>query len=393
MTSALPHPVARLPEEWLASLSQIGERKFRASQVFRWIHQHGVLDPSAMTDLSVALRAHLQGEGLGPVGAIAHQHTAPDGTIKAVLRLGDDASIETVLIPMRLEYHGPRDAEDTAAPELASIGDADLGAIDDEPDEEDVDDGTMERVTQCISSQVGCAMKCAFCASGVPGLRRQLGAEEIVGQVLIGRSLLSPSQRLRNLVFMGSGEPLHNYEAVARAIRLLTHRQGVALSRRRITVSTVGLTDGIARLGEDFEGKVGLAVSLHAADDETRQALVPSNKRWPLASIVKALAAYPLPPRRRITIEYALIEGRNDRLSDARKLAKLLAGLRVKINLIPMNPVDHAGFMPPAMERIQQFRMALVDAGYTCLVRKRRGDDISAACGQLVTRLAPRGKP
>jgi 23S rRNA (adenine2503-C2)-methyltransferase len=371
MTPAPVHPAARLPEEWVEPVARAGQRAFRAGQVFRWIHQRGVLAPAAMTDLPLAFREQLAKEGLGPIASVAHQHVASDGTTKLVVAFGDGANIETVLIPMG---HG----------RVSESDDADVAALEDD-DEEEAE--PAERVTQCISTQVGCAMKCAFCASGVPGLRRQLGAEEIVAQVLIGRSLLAPTHRLRNLVFMGSGEPLHNYDALARAIRLMSHPDGLGLSKRRMTVSTVGLTEGIARLGADFEGKVGLAVSLHAADDETRGALVPSNTRWPLQEILKALRAYPLPTRRRITIEYALIQGRNDSDQDARKLSALLRGLRVKINLIPLNPVQHAGLRPPTPDRVEAFQNILVDAGYTCLLRRRRGDDISAACGQLVTRL------
>jgi 23S rRNA (adenine2503-C2)-methyltransferase len=367
------HPAARLPQEWAEALQAAGERSFRAEQVFRWIHARGVLDPAAMTDLPKALRERLAAEGLQPVASVAHEHVAADGTTKLLVRMHDAALIETVLIPMGTDGGAGSD-------------DADLASLDDDDEDEEPEAAGTERVTQCISTQVGCAMKCAFCASGVAGLQRQLGAEEILAQPLLGRSLLTERQRLRNLVFMGSGEPLHNYDAVARAIRVLSHPLGIGMSRRRITVSTVGLTEGIARLGRDFEGKVGLAISLHAADDATRAALVPSNKRWPLDSIVRAMHDYPLPGHRRLTVEYALIAGRNDRDDDARKLARLLRGLRVKVNLIPMNRVDHASFAPPTHPRVLTFQRILVEAGYTCLLRKRRGDDISAACGQLGTR-------
>lgn len=370
------HGEAFLPEEWQDWLLQVKERGFRAKQIFRWIHERGVIDPAGMTDQPSSLRQRLAQAGLGPVAKIAHEHTSADGTTKIVVQLKDGASIESVLIPMRPAHES----------------DADAAAVDDEDDdelEEQEEPGAepVERVTQCISTQVGCAMKCAFCASGVPGLRRQLFPEEIEAQALLGRALLNPGQRLRNVVFMGSGEPLHNYDALARAIRLMSHKDGLALSRRRITVSTVGLTEGIERLGRDFEGRVGLAISLHAADDETRSRIVPSNKRWSLDKIVSAMRQYPLPPRRKITVEYALIDGINDRDTDARKLAALLRGVRVKINLIPMNPVDHAGFQPPSQQRVLVFQRVLQDAGYTCLIRRRRGDDVSAACGQLVTRL------
>ncbi|MEJ7734677.1 MAG: 23S rRNA (adenine(2503)-C(2))-methyltransferase RlmN, partial [Polyangiaceae bacterium] len=273
-----------------------------------------------------------------------------------------------------------------------SLDDADAAVAEDE-DEDGEDagaDATADagaapavRVTQCISTQVGCAMGCVFCASGVAGLKRHLGAEEIVGQVLLGRALLGEGERLRNVVLMGMGEPLHNYEATARALRLLTHPQGIGLSPRRITVSTSGLVPEIARLGADFQGQMGLAISLHAADDETRSALMPINKRYPLAALLDALRAYPLPKRRRITIEYTLVAGKNDDPTEARKLARLLRGLRVKINLIPMNPIEHSTLGPPDMARVEAFQRVLLDAGYSCFVRRRRGDDVAAACGQL----------
>jgi 23S rRNA (adenine2503-C2)-methyltransferase len=211
-----------------------------------------------------------------------------------------------------------------------------------------------------------------FCATGKVGLVRGLGAAEIVAQVALARRHLADDEYLRNLVFMGMGEPLHHYEETARAIRLLTHPEGLGMGPRRITVSTVGLTPGIRRLGEDFAGKVGLAVSLHAPDDETRSRIVPMNRRYPLSELRAALASYPLPKRRRITIEYTLMEGVNDSLGHARELARVLAGLRVKVNLIPMNPVAGSAF-----------REELSRRKLSAFVRARRGDEVAAACGQL----------
>jgi 23S rRNA (adenine2503-C2)-methyltransferase len=226
-------------------------------------------------------------------------------------------------------------------------------------------------------------MGCVFCASGVAGLKRNLGADEIVAQVLVGRSRLEPNEQLRNVVFMGMGEPLHNYEATARALRLLTHADGVALSSRRITVSTSGLVPEIARLGADFGGNIGLAVSLHASDDRVRGGLMPINKKYPLAVLMDALRAYPLPRRRRITIEYTLVAGRNDTPEEAERLGRLLRGLPVKINLIPMNPIAASSLGPSAFAGVLAFQRILCDAGYSCFIRRRRGDDVSAACGQL----------
>ena len=179
------------------------------------------------------------------------------------------------------------------------------------------------------------------------------------------------------------GEPLHNYDATVRALRLLTHPDGVALSARRVTVSTSGLVPEIARLGADFSGNIGLAVSLHAADDETRSRLMPINKKYPLASLMKALRDYPLPRRRRITIEYTLVEGRNDAPSAAKALSSLLRGIPVKVNLIPMNPIASSALGPPDLGRVLEFQKILCDGGYSCFIRRRRGDDVSAACGQL----------
>jgi 23S rRNA (adenine2503-C2)-methyltransferase len=230
-------------------------------------------------------------------------------------------------------------------------------------------------------------MGCVFCASGVAGLKRHLGPEEIVAQVLLGRSMLDHTdagEALRNVVYMGMGEPLHNYDAVARSLRLLTHPEGIDLSSRRVTVSTSGLVPEIGRLGADFGGQVALAISLHAADDATRSALMPVNRRYPLAELMGALRSYPLPKRRRITVEYTLVAGKNDDPSEAKKLAKLLRGVPVKINLIPMNPIEASTLGPPGGDRVAAFQEVLVAAGYSCFVRRRRGDDVAAACGQLV---------
>jgi 23S rRNA (adenine2503-C2)-methyltransferase len=333
------HPVARLPEEWRESLAQRNERPYRAQQIFKWIHARGVMDPQQMTDVPAPLRQWLA-----------------DATRKLLVRMADGATVETVLIP------------------AASRDDADAAALDEDDD---------PRVTQCISTQVGCAMGCVFCASGVAGLKRNLGPHEIAAQVMLGRAALDPGEELRNIVLMGMGEPLHNYESTARALRLLTHPMGPNLSPRRITVSTSGLVPEIARLGADFQGQIGLAVSLHAADDEARSRLMPINRKYPLPQLMDALRAYPLPKRRRIFIEYTLIAGKNDELSEANKLARLLRDLPVKINLIPMNPIEASPLGAPPMESVYAFQQRLIDQGYTCFVRKRRGDDVSAACGQL----------
>jgi 23S rRNA (adenine2503-C2)-methyltransferase len=367
------HPLARTPEEWRDALAARGEPAYRALQIFRWLHARGLTDARAMTDLPIALREALAAEGLAAPSAAEHVHRSADRTRKLLVRLRDGAAVETVLLPV-----GPLD------------DDADIAAANDEEEPSAArGEGAQTRVTQCVSTQVGCAMACVFCASGVAGLKRHLGAEEIVGQVLAGRAALEHGEALRNVVFMGMGEPLHNYDAVARAIVLMTHPEGMGLARRRITVSTAGLAPEILRLGRDFDGQVGLAVSLHHPVDARRSALVPINKRHPLAELVAAMRAYPLPRGRRITVEYVLIAGENDGDEEARLLATLLAGLRVKLNLIPMNPIAGSPLGPPSGDRVAAFQRIVCDAGHICFVRRRRGDDVAAACGQLALRGAP----
>ena len=366
-------PLARMPEEWAQALAPLGGRAFHAKQVFRWVQARSVLEPAKMTDLPAALRAKLETLELPRTLEIAQERRAADDTRKLLVRMKDGATVETVLIP---GVTGPKG-------QLPSPVQA-MEEGDDEGDEEPPpEQGEPVRVTQCISTQVGCAMGCIFCASGVAGLKRHLGADEIIAQVLAGRARLDPGERLSNVVYMGMGEPLANYEATARSLRLLTHPDGIGLSARRITVSTSGLVPEIARLGADFGGRIGLAISLHAADDETRTRLMPINKKYPLATLIEALRAYPLPPRRRITIEYTLVAGKNDDPAEAKKLVKLLRALPVKVNLIPMNPIAASSLGPPEMRGVLGFQRILCDAGYSCFIRRRRGDDVDAACGQL----------
>jgi 23S rRNA (adenine2503-C2)-methyltransferase len=374
-------PLARTPEEWAAAVVPLGGRAFHGRQVFRWLHARGVLDAAKMTDLPGPLRAAVGELGVGGVADIAYERRALDHTRKILVRLADGATVETVLIP---SVTGPKGLLPSPVDDDADAA----AAVDDEDDEAAPSGGSAPatpaiRVTQCVSTQVGCAMGCVFCASGVAGLKRQMGPDEIVAQVLLGRSRLDEGERLANVVFMGMGEPLHNYDATVRTLRLLTHPDGIGLSSRKITVSTSGLVPEIARLGADFSGNIGLAISLHAADDETRSRLMPINKKYPLAKLMDALRAYPLPRRRRITIEYTLVATKNDDVAEAKKLARLLRGLPVKVNLIPMNPIDASALGPPNMAGVLAFQQVLVDAGYSCFIRRRRGDDVSAACGQL----------
>ncbi len=338
------HPLARLPEEWVAEARAWGEPAYRGKQIFDWIHRQGVLDPSEMTNLPKSLRERLEREGLRWPLSVVSSHASSDGTKKLLVGMEDGERVETVLIPQ-------------------------------------LEDPSM--VTQCISSQVGCAMGCVFCASGVAGLKRQMSDAEIVAQVLLGRRDLQPGQRIRNVVFMGMGEPLHNYEAVARTLVLLTHPDGLDLSKRRVTVSTSGLVKQIDRLGRDFDGQIQLAVSLHAVRDDDRSRIMPVNRKHGLDELIAALRRYPLSKRQRITIEYTLIRGINDSAQDAARMVELLRGVPVKINLIPMNPISESTLRAPRSEHVTRFRDALVRRGMSVFVRKTRGDDVAAACGQL----------
>jgi 23S rRNA (adenine2503-C2)-methyltransferase len=366
------HPLARLPEEWRAWMLQRRQPAYRGDQVFEWLHGRGVCEPESMTNLPAALRRELESERLAPPATVAHVHRSLDGSRKLLVELHDGNRVETVLLP------------------VARQGDeADADALDDdEPDaseESPIEPAVGQaRVSQCISTQVGCAMGCVFCASGVAGLKRHMTAAEIVSQVWLARRALEPGEALRNLVFMGMGEPLHNYDATVRALRLLTNPRGLALAPRRITVSTSGLVPEMKRFGDDFGGKVGLAISLHQADDAKRSLLMPINQRYPLRELLEAVRRYPLDRRRRVTIEYTLVAGQNDAPEDARRLAKLLGGMQVKVNLIPMNPIEHSSLGPPAAPRVEEFQATLQRAGLLCFVRRRRGDDVAAACGQLV---------
>ncbi len=364
------HPLERLPHEWSEVLQQWGEPAYRGAQVFSWIHNRGVFDPAEMTNLPKSLRARLADELEIPM-AVSKALTATDKTRKLLVRMNDGRDVETVLIPQLR-----RDPD-----------------VSDDDREEDIRAGMIpgDVVTQCISSQVGCAMGCVFCASGVAGLDRHMTAAEIIAQVLIGRRYLYEGERLRNVVLMGMGEPLHNYDRIARVLVLLTHADGIGLSTRRVTLSTSGLVPQIDRLGQDFDGKVQLAISLHAATDEARSKIMPINRKYPLSELIACLKRYPLPKRRRITIEYTLIHGVNDDLAEADRIVALLRGVPVKINLIPMNPIEQSELAAPTFKGVNRFRERLMAGGIGTFVRKQRGDDIEAACGQLAL-FGPQGK-
>ncbi len=334
-------PISMLPHALREFFIQMGEPGFRADQVFSWVHARGVTDPSQMTDLSKALREKLTAEDFSWPLRISAVHRAEDGTRKIQIALNAGGAVETVLIP------------------------------------------EGDKLTQCISIQVGCAVGCIFCRSGHLGLKRNLSAAEIEGQLQVAKAAYLPGEKLRNVVYMGVGEPLHNVDNVLLSLSLISHPKGLDLSTRRVTVSTVGFVRGLDRLSKETDGQVALAVSLHAADDETRRKLVPRVSDT-LADIIAALKRYPLPKRRRITIEYVMVRGLNDSEEHARKLVRLLSPLRVKINLLPLNPHDKTELLPPSEDTVERFQKILTNKGLSVFLRKRRGDDINAACGQLL---------
>ncbi len=322
-----------------AYISGLGKERFRAKQIFKWLYQMDATGFSQMTNVSKEFRSALEESAvisnLEPEVVEASQ----DGTRKYLFRLEDGAAVESVLIP---------------------------------------DEG---RNTLCISSQVGCAMGCAFCLTGSFGLSRNLSTAEIVNQVCA----VKRDQPVRNIVFMGMGEPLANLSAVIPAVQILTDPDGFQFSTRKVTVSTCGLVPEMAELGRGVT--VNLALSLNATTDEVRSQIMPVNRRYPLQQLLAACKAFPLPSRRWITIEYVLIRYLNDTLEDAKRLVRLISNIPSKVNLIPFN--EHAGcaFRSPTQEAIDRFHKYLLDKNVTVITRSSRGSDISAACGQLKGRL------
>jgi 23S rRNA (adenine2503-C2)-methyltransferase len=331
-----------------------GERGFRATQLVKWIHQRGVNDLANMTDLSKSMRQRLQETVTLEVPEIALERTAADGTVKWVLRLADGNAIETIYIP-----------ED-------------------------------DRGTLCVSSQVGCALDCSFCSTARQGFSRNLSTAEIIAQVWLAiQRLPQPVTRTRavtNIVFMGMGEPLANFDALVEAIDLLLDDHAYGFSKRRVTVSTAGLVPALYRLAERTD--VALAVSLHAPNDALRDCLVPINRKYPIQELLKACRAYIRDGTRhqRVTFEYVLLDGINDEPAHARELMVLLRDFPCKINLIPFNPFPGAHWQRSAPDRIARFEHLLSEAGFVTLIRRTRGDDIDAACGQLVGQVADRSR-
>jgi 23S rRNA (adenine2503-C2)-methyltransferase len=332
-------PAPLTPAALRAWLRTAGEPVYRAEQILRWAYQRGVTSFDAMTDLGGPLRAALAGAFALPALMPVEVARAVDGTRKLLFALEQGRAVESVIIP-------------------------------DPP-----------RLTACISSQAGCAMGCAFCATARLGLQRQLSAAEIAGQLVAVRAALDPGERLSNVVFMGMGEPLANYDHLVEAIEILAAPWGFGLSGRRITVSTVGLLPQLQRLAR--ETTVHIAVSLTGTSDALRDRLMPVNRRFPLAELMATCRALPIAQRRRITFEYVLLAGVNDTLADAARLVTLLHGIRSKVNLIPFNPFPGASYAPPPAAVVDRFQQRLLASHIPASVRATRGRDIQAACGQL----------
>ena len=321
-------------------LSRWGKERYRARQISRWIYQRFAGDFAAMTDLSKDFREELSRECRISLPPVERVEASLDGTEKYLLRLEDGETVESVLIP-----------------------------------EED-------RRTLCISSQVGCALKCGFCATGTMGFRRNMTSAEIVQQVCFAMERLAGrGERLTNVVFMGMGEPLENQREVSKTIAILLSQFGFGLSGKRVTVSTAGVVPAMLALAEEFP--VSFAVSINAPTDRLRSGLMPVNRKYPLKELVAAMKRIPLQSGRKVTAEYVLLGGVNDSEKDACSLARLLKGARVKVNLIPYNAHEYGDFTSPSEETVDRFRDVLLAAGIQAITRERRGGDIQAACGQL----------
>lgn len=342
----------------------IGEKKFRATQVMKWIHQFFVTDFEQMTNISAKLRSRLAQLCEIKAPEIVHKNYSKDGTRKWVFRVGEGEGslVETVLIP--------------------------------------AEDKTGSRKTLCISSQVGCALDCSFCSTGKQGFQRDLTTAEIIGQLwqanLSYMEDVPVNERERsvtNVVMMGMGEPLLNFKPVVSAMSLMLDDYAYGMSKRRVTLSTSGIVPMIDKLAEELD--VALAISLHAPNDELRNELVPINKKYPLEQLIAAAKRYvhkdgQESSRKHITIEYVMLGGVNDQPLHAKQLITLLKDLPSKINLIPFNPFPHAPYERSSRNRILAFQQQLSDAGFVCTIRQTRGDDIDAACGQLVGQVADR---
>ena len=333
-------------DELVTRIEQLQLQRFRARQIWRWVWRHGLTDFSDMTDLGKSVQSLLAKHFHADRPKVSRRLTSTDGTIKWLIKLVDGQEAETVYIP-------------------------------------DSDRGTL-----CISSQVGCTLTCSFCHTGTQRLVRNLSVDEICGQVLLAMDELGdwpagkPNRRLTNIVLMGMGEPLFNYDNVAKALKIIMSGEGIALSRRRVTLSTSGIVPEIQKCGEELG--VNLAISLHAVHDELRDQLVPINRKYNLKALIDAVRAYPgLSNARRVTWEYVMLEGVNDSVADAKALVKLIKGIPSKINLIPFNPWPGTSHQCSGDEAIDKFAKIVMRAGYASPIRTPRGRDILAACGQL----------
>ena len=327
----------------------LGEKPFRATQLMKWIYQEDVYDFDAMSNLSKSLRAYLNEHCEIATPEIVVEQVASDGTIKWAMQTHCGNRIESVFIP-----------ED-------------------------------DRNTLCISSQIGCALACTFCSTAQQGFNRNLAASEIIGQLFVAQNRVSKANRITNVVFMGMGEPLLNFDNVVASVNLMMDDFAYGLSKRRVTISSSGVVPAIERLGSACD--VSLAISLHAVRDELRDELVPINKKYPLNMLMDACRENAkIAPRRFITFEYVMLDGINDTLEDARGLIKLLKTVPSKLNLIPFNPFPNSSYRCSSKETILKFKTLLNDAGIITTVRKTRGEDIDAACGQLVGQVADKSR-
>ncbi len=354
-----------------AAFEAAGHKAFRARQIMKWVYHRGVRDFSAMTDLAKSLRAWLGETATLSVPEVRSRQDSADGTIKWAMGMDQGDVVETVLIPEAMS--SPQKGTPPAS-QRQQFGRADASG------------GALQagRNTLCVSSQAGCALDCRFCATGKQGFNGNLTTAEIIGQVwLANQAIKAEGRSVSNVVLMGMGEPLLNFDAVVRAVNLMMDDLAFGISKRRVTISTAGVVPAIYDLAEVSD--VSLAVSLHAPDDALRDELVPINRKYPISELLAACRHYVagLGERRALTVEYTLIKGVNDSLAQARALARLLRGLRCKINLIPFNPFPASGFERPDARAVRAFQTALLDAGYATMLRTTRGDDIGAACGQL----------
>jgi 23S rRNA (adenine2503-C2)-methyltransferase len=324
-----------------SALETKGVQRFHARQLYRWVYRRGITDFALMTDLSRELRGRLADDFVVTTPRIVSDETSLDGTRKFVLELADRRRIESVFIP------------DTPA------------------------------MTFCVSTQVGCAMSCGFCLTGKMGLVRNLTAGEIAGQVRVLAAATGLLDVPFNIVLMGMGEPLHNYDNTMKALRMLHAEHGLAVSPRRVTLSTVGIVPALEKLARE-PLMPNLAISLHATTDDARTKLVPPNRKYPLSEILEVCRKFPLKKRNRITFEYVLLNEVNDTPDDALRLVKLLSGIKAKVNLIPLNPAPGIPFARPSDARVDRFAQILADRHISVSVRKSRGQDIRAACGQLI---------